>query len=461
LDRVIIAIPYTSIIEQTADVYRSIFGNDAVLEHHSAVAAKNELNDPLSSRDVWARLASENWDAPIVVTTTVQLFESLFANRPSSCRKLHNIVNSVLILDEVQTLPPELLTPILDVLQELVDHYEVSVILCTATQPALQHSPYFKGLKDVREIVSNPTRHFDALKRVQYTLPMQQEQWNWERVAAEMQTTDQCLVIVNTRTDALRLLDVLHDASTFHLSTLLCGAHRRDVLDEVRRRLESGEPCRLISTQVVEAGVDLDFPMVLRTVGPLDRIVQAAGRCNREGRHTSGRVVIFRPEDGHLPPGAYRVGTDNAMSLLNQSQCDLHNPSLYQIYFERLYQGLELDAKNIQALRQALDYPEVARRFRLIDDETEAVVVHYTSQAGRRQDLKGLLGMIREQKDVPRWAIRRLQPYLVNVRTRLIPEYHKEGFLYEIAPGLWEWLGSYDYLRGLAVVNRDPAELVV
>jgi CRISPR-associated endonuclease/helicase Cas3 len=149
------------------------------------------------------------------------------------------------------------------------------------------------------------------------------------------------------------------------------------------------------------------------------------------------------------------------MSLLNQPQCDLHNPALYQIYFERLYQGLELDAKNIQALRQALDYPEVAQRFRLIDDDTEAVVVHYTSQADGRQGLKGLLGMIREQKEIPRWAMRRLQPYLVNVRTRLIPEYHKEGFLYEIAPGLWEWLGSYDYLRGLVVANRDPAELVV
>jgi CRISPR-associated endonuclease/helicase Cas3 len=308
------------------------------------------------------------------------------------------------------------------------------------------------------------------LKRVQYALPMQHERWSWERVAAEMQGMEQCLVIVNTRTDALRLLDVLHDSSSAgpkgqqglkHLSTLLCGAHRREVLHEVRRRLHSGDPCHLISTQVVEAGVDLDFPMVLRAVGPLDRIVQAAGRCNREGRLATGTVVIFWPEDDKVPPGAYRTGTDTAITLLNQLQSDLHDPSLYQTYFERLYQGLDLDAKAIQGLRQALDYPEVAQRFRLIDDDTEAVVVPYKSQAGEGQEIKGLLGMIREQNEIPRWAMRRLQPYLVNVRSRLIPEYHKEGFLYEIAPGLWEWLGGYDSLRGIVAANRDPAELVI
>jgi CRISPR-associated endonuclease/helicase Cas3 len=349
----------------------------------------------------------------------------------------------------------------LDVLQELVAHYKVSVVLCTATQPALQHSPHFKGLRDVREIVPDPTRYFAALKRVRYTLPMQHERWTWERVAAEMQSTEQCLIVVNTRTDVLRLLDELPGADTFHLSTLLCGAHRRDVLNEVRNRLRRGDPCHLVSTQVVEAGVDLDFPMVLRAVGPLDRIVQAAGRCNREGRLEAGDVVIFWPEDGKVPPGAYRTGTDTAMSLLNQPHTDLHDPILYQTYFERLYQGLELDAKGIQQLRQALDFPEVARRFRLIDDDTEAVVVHYTSPVTDEQQIRSLLAVIREQNEIPRWALRRLQPYLVNIRRRLIPEYHREGFLHELTPGLWEWLGGYDFLRGLVVTNRDPAELVI
>jgi CRISPR-associated endonuclease/helicase Cas3 len=171
--------------------------------------------------------------------------------------------------------------------------------------------------------------------------------------------------------------------------------------------------------------------------------------------------VIFWPEDGKIPPGAYRTGTDTAMGLLNQPQIDLHNPGLYQTYFERLYQGLELDAKDIQKLRQALDFPEVARRFRLIDDDTEAVVVPYTSTVSGAQQIKSLLTVIREQNEIPRWALRRLQPYLVNIRRHFIPEYHREGFLHELTPGLWEWLGGYDFLRGLVATNRDPAELVI
>jgi CRISPR-associated endonuclease/helicase Cas3 len=458
LDRVIVAIPYTSIIEQTADVYRAIFGTESVLEHHSAVSAPDDPSDPLSYQDVWPRLASQNWDAPIVVTTTVQLFESLFANRPSACRKLHNIARSVVILDEVQTLPPELLAPILDVLQDLVDHYQVSVMLCTATQPALQDGPYLKGMREVREIIVDPGRYFVALKRVCYELPTHEERWTWERVATEMRSVDQGLAIVNTKQDALRLLDALNDPAAFHLSTLLCGAHRRDVLQEIRRRLETGETCRLVSTQVVEAGVDLDFPLVLRALGPLDRIVQAAGRCNREGRHTEGRVVIFVPEEGAIPRGAYDTGTATALSLLNLPGADLHDPLLYRTYFERLYQAIDLDKKRIQDLREELDYPEVAHRFRLIEDDTAPIVVR---PDGYRHEVDNLLSSLGHVGEPPRWLLRRLQPYIVGARTRLIPDYHREGLLNEVAPGVWEWLGQYDAVRGLTVANRDPADLVV
>ena len=451
----------TSIIEQTADVYRNIFGETCVLEHHSAVITEHEGCDPLSYHEVWSRLASENWDAPIVVTTTVQLFESLFARRPSTCRKLHNVAHSVLVLDEVQTLPPKLLTPILDVLQELVEHYRVSVVLCTATQPALQDSPYLTGLRDIREIVPDPSQYFAALRRVHYTLPSANETWEWERVASEMQKTAQCLAIVNTKSDALKLLDALNDPLALHLSTLLCGAHRRDVLHEVRRRLAAGESCRLIATQVVEAGVDLDFPLVLRAVGPLDRIVQAAGRCNREGRLASGRVIVFSPAEGKVPPGEYDVGTDTARSLLSRPHVDLHDPALYQTYFQLLYQAVETDAKGIQALRQTLDYPEVAQRFRLIEDDTAAVVVRYKRPSSDHSEAERLLRIVQQQREVPRWALRRLQPYLVNVRTRLISDYHRQGLLGEITPGLWEWLGGYDFVRGLVITNRDPAELVI
>ncbi|HJT77311.1 MAG TPA: CRISPR-associated endonuclease Cas3'', partial [Gemmataceae bacterium] len=226
-DRVIVAIPYTSIIEQTAKVYRDIFQGEGVLEHHSAVGDRDEEESPVTARQQWARLASENWDAPIIVSTTVQLFESLFANRPSKARKLHNLARSVLILDEVQTLPPHLLDPVLDVLGQLVEHYGVSVVLCTATQPSLGANRYAKGLSGrLREIVPDPERYFQALKRVEYETHMG-EKWGWERVAEEMRTSPQALTVVNTKKDALALLTALgEDPSALHLSTQMCGAHR-------------------------------------------------------------------------------------------------------------------------------------------------------------------------------------------------------------------------------------------
>ena len=315
--RIIVAIPYTSIIDQTAQVYRRIFGDENILEHHSAVTPREDEDHFVQQQ--WTRLAAENWDAPIVVTTTVQLFESLFANRPAACRKLHNLAQSIIILDEVQTLPTGLLAPILEVVQQLVDHYGVTVVLSTATQPSLvdSGSPYLKGLRgEIREIVPDPARYFQALKRVSYDCPG--EAWSWERVAQEMAAEPQCLAVVNTKKDALALLDALNDPEALHLSTLLCMAHRRKVMEGIKVRLATGQPCRVVATQVVEAGVDLDFPVVLRAMGPLDRIVQAAGRCNREGRLSQGRVIIFQPAEGQIPPGDYRAGHDIARAMLNR-----------------------------------------------------------------------------------------------------------------------------------------------
>ncbi len=457
LERVIVAIPYTSIIEQTAKVYREIFGEEWVLEHHSAVGFGAESCDPVSRQDVWARLASENWDAPIVVTTTVQLFESLFANRTQPCRKLHNIAGSVLILDEVQTLPVHLLDPILDVLQELTDHYRVTVVLCTATQPAFTDGQYLKGLRNVREIIPNPSRHFSALKRVRYEYPLAGERWSWDRAAEEMRAISQALAVVNTKKDAFALLDALNDPIALHLSTQMCGAHRLATLAEVRRRLDTAEPCRLVATQVVEAGVDIDFPLVLRVIGPLDRIVQAAGRCNREGKLKEGRVVIFDPVEGSSPPGIYRTGLDTAISLL-ANQCDLHEPETYRKYFQLLFQAADLDSKEVQSSRKFLDYPTVANKFRMIDDDSAPAVVSWPES---RDEINRLLGLIRSGGEAPRWAFRRLQPYIVSIRSRLIPSYQQKGLLQEVAPGLWEWLGGYDKVRGLVESGRDPETLVL
>jgi CRISPR-associated endonuclease/helicase Cas3 len=326
--RVIYVIPYTSIIEQTADVFRGIFQGlepDPVIEHHSNAEADGSQENHKS------RLACENWDAPVVVTTSVQFFESLFAARTSRCRKLHNIVNSVVVLDEAQLLPPEFLQPILDVLNLLARHYGVSVVLSTATQPALSTREYFdpgqnlRGLDGVRELMAGgpfvqaPDELYQKLKRVEVRLPADwQAPVSWESLAAELQAHDRVLCVVNRRRDVRDLFKLMPEG-TLHLSALMCGAHRSEAIRRIKQRLKAGEPVRVVSTQLVEAGVDLDFPVVYRALAGLDSIAQAAGRCNREGLLEQGRVVVFVPPQA-APPGHLRKAEDASRSVLHEIQ---------------------------------------------------------------------------------------------------------------------------------------------
>src|SRR5215217_1045624 len=477
LDRMIFAVPYTSIIEQTAGEFRKIFGGlgeGAVLEHHSGVRderAPDRARDPeeaerLHEARTRARLASQNWDAPLIVTTTVQLFESLFANRTSRCRKLHNISRSVILLDEVQTLPLKLLDSIVSVLRELARRYEVSVVLCTATQPALEtDSRYLEGFEpgSVKDLVpeERASEHFRELRRVEYETPM--ESWSWEEAAGRLKKatpTRRAMAVLNSRRDALAMLDALDDDSALHLSTLLCGANRRDVLEEVRRRLQEKEPCLLVATQVVEAGVDLDFPAVFRAVGPLDRIVQAAGRCNREGRMDGpGRVVVFWPEEGRGPRGEYESARAQTEMLLRREGFDLHDPAVFREYFELMYQLVHTDGKGIQELRRAFDYPEVAARFRLIEDNTVPVIVDYEEQDKRLEEgRRRLIERIRREGALRPGDHRRLQPYTVGLFERDFEE--RKWAMQEVAEGVWRWTGEYDPVRGIVDVRGDPADLV-
>lgn len=433
-------------------------GGNIVLEHHSAVDVPE--NDDEENGTSWVRLASENWDAPIIVTTTVQLFESLFSNKTSRCRKLHNIVNSVIILDEVQTLPTHLLTPILDILRQLVSFYGVSVLFCTATQPALDNSPYLKGIENVREIAPDPARLFMELKRVNFDPVAKVEKWDWKRVADEIRNESQALVVVNTKKDSVSLLDTLSDETALHLSTLLCGAHRRDVLKKVRACLASGLSCRLIATQVVEAGVDFDFPLVLRAIGPLDRIIQAAGRCNRENcLAEGGRVVVFDPAEGSIPKGDYRSGTDTARNLIGVDGFDFHDPAMYTTYFRKLYQVVDTDVPKIQELRKHYRFKDVSDNFQMIKDASMPVVVRYRGIDGTDREVDHLLSSLKYLP--PRTALRRLQPYIVNIRTYSLQQYQNKGWVRELLPGLWEWIGMYHPVKGLIEAAIDPEFLVI
>lgn len=451
--RVIAAIPYTSITEQTAGVYRGIFGSGAVLEHHSAAKQEERGDGEPTAGHSWQRLAAENWDAPVVVTTTVQLFESLLGHRVSTSRRLHNLCDSVLILDEVQMLPAKYLAPILDVLRSLVEHFGVTVLLSTATQPDYTHAA-IKG----EEIAPDPAMTFDRLRRVRYAFDA--EPWTWEQAAERLAGEHQAMIVLNTKKDALRVLAQM-GGDALHLSTNLCGAHRRDVLDDVRRRLRDRERCLLVATQVVEAGVDLDFPAVYRAMGPLDRIIQAAGRCNREGLLPEGRVTVFRPLEGGLPPGAYRTATQLSGIDLDRA-IDLDDPSALAPWFRRLYGTVDTDAEGIQKLRERMDYPEVSRRFRMIEDDAHDVVVPY-GDAKARSAVEEAVRRLRAKAGSARLLMRDVRPYIVGLGGRDIKRAAGKGFLEPVIDGVWEWTGPealYDPVRGLVADGGDEELLL-
>lgn len=406
LRRIIYVIPYTSIIEQTADVFRGVFEGiepAPVIEHHSNLEAENETAK--------SRIASENWDAPIVVTTNVQFFESLYAARPSRCRKLHNIANSVVILDEAQLLPPEHLAPILDALRQLIEHYGVTVVLSTATQPELHKTRsdafghvQLQGLGEVRELAPDPARLYRELERVQVTLPTSPEQRrSWEDIAGELAEHERVLCIVNRRDDAATLWGLL-PADTLHLSARMCGAHRATMIAEIRRRLAAGEQVRVVSTQLVEAGVDLDFPVVYRAMAGLDSIAQAAGRCNREGKLPGkGRVIVFNPPKPS-PSGLLLKAEQAAVNVLASSSGEPLTPINYARYFDHFYGGVNshdkggvMDLLHRDAARGEIQFRTAAQRFRLIPDEGQrqilvgwgegAELIELLKQIGPKRDL--------------------------------------------------------------------------
>lgn len=388
LCRVIYAVPFTSVVEQTARVFRDALGRDAVLEHHSFLEAPKDKDEGFR----W-RLASENWDAPLVVTTTVQLFESFFASRTSRLRKLHNVAGSVLVLDEAQALPPGVLEPVTALLDQLVRHYKVTVVLCTATQPAL--GAVFKKLPKPTEIAPAPELLFDALERVATEWPAEGTRLSWEDLAARMAIEPQCLAIVNSRADCRTLHGLLPEGRV-HLSTRQCAAHRLALLKVIRNRLRRGEPCRVVSTTLVEAGVDLDFPAVFRAMAGLDSLAQAAGRCNREGKlPDKGRFVVFRP-DGK-PPHQFAQAIEAAEAALRGHGEAPFRPPAFEKFFHELYWSqathdsydmagkLGLGAGKPRVTPSGFDFRfrSAAEAFRMIDDNQEPLIIPYGSKAER------------------------------------------------------------------------------
>ena len=422
--RVIYAIPYTSIIEQNADVFKRAAGNDAVLEHHSNFKFKENEDEDGHGNSNLHRLACENWEAPVVVTTNVQFFESLFANRPSRCRKLHNIANSVIILDEAQMIPDEYLTPCLAALQCLQRDYGCTIVICTATQPAFGSA--WPDSQRTTEIIKDTQSLFNALKRVSVSYI---GTLGHEALADRISSHKQTLCIVNTRGAARNIFTILPEGEgNFHLSTLMCAQHRTEILDAIRVRLRDGACCRVVSTQLVEAGVDIDFPVVYRAAAGIDSIAQAAGRCNREGKQTQGFVYVFNPEEG-IPKGWLGHTAALGLSLFDEVDDVLSQEAVRRYFTQRYNDGGigALDRKDILAQLDAgsngnIPFAEVSSKFRFIESQTEQIIIPY-------DDLCQAILAEAETSKYPAKYMRRLQRYMLGVYKQDYDALAQKGYI--------------------------------
>lgn len=443
MKRIIYVIPYTSIIEQTAREFKDIFGEDNVLEHHSNF----DFDDDEGKIKNKLKLSSENWDMPFIVTTNVQFFESLFAHKPSRCRKLHNIANSIVIFDEVQMLPIDYLKPCIEAIKQLVQNFNSTVVMCSATQPPFDK--YFKELKPI-DICENHAALYDVFKRTEIITRNVIES---NILAQELNKKEQVLCIVNTRKHALKVFSMLEKESSFHLSTLMCPVHRKEIVRTIKQRLKDKLPCRVCSTRLIEAGVDVDFPTVFRAMSGLDGIIQAAGRCNREGRLkvdgrlVKGKVHVFIPEKEFVQhqPEAFKRPIGAAESIIRNFE-DISSPSAIEAYFNELYEltGEGIDVKKItdRLERDAINFnfcfEDIAYDFKLIENTTIPVIIPYDEKACE------LIEKL-SYSDYKSGILRSLQPYTVGI--------------YENEFKSLFGMGAFDFISNGGITSKESAIL--
>ena len=462
LKRIIIAIPYTSIIVQTASVLREIFGEENVLEHHSNVDPERIKDEKLKEK---TKLATENWDYPIIITTNVQLFESMFSNKPSVCRKLHNIVNSVIILDEVQTLPKEFLQPIVDSLKTYNRLFKVSVLLTTASQPVLSGliegcnpQKAFSGIEHINEIIPEELKLHEKLRRLK--LSIDNEGKSYDEIAEKLILHKKVLCIVNTRKDAQEIFRRLpKEGITLHLSKNMCPAHISETIARIKATLkdESQEIIRVVSTQLIEAGVDIDFPVVYRQEAGLDSILQAAGRCNREGNNSICTTYVFSlAKERNLPRD---IQAANYARLNLDKSSDWFAPSTMKEYFKQLYcRTVSFDKKDIKESlykREELYFAEGAEKFQLIEETDISVIVYWKYS-------KDLVNQLL-QFGPSYMLMKKLAKYTVNLHEDDFKKLKGMGVVSEKKEGLFivEYQQQYDSFLGLQIDNNWTNEILI
>jgi CRISPR-associated endonuclease/helicase Cas3 len=462
LRRVIVVVPYTTIIEQNATVYCEALGVTNVIEHHASID-EDARYEAYRDSELRRRLATENWDAPVIVTTTVQFFESLFSNHPSRCRKLHNVARSVVILDEAQCLPAQFLTCLVEGMRELVETYGSTVVISTATQPALGRRPSLpEGLETVNEIIRNPSALGAALRRVDVHWPDPgADAVPYSELAEQVAGHDQVLAVVHLRSDARNLASLLPRPGRYHLSALMCAAHRTTVLGQVRDALRQGSRCRLVATPLIEAGVDVDFPVVYRALAGLDSLAQAAGRCNREGVLERGRFIVFKAESSP-PAGILRMGLDATISMLARhgAALSIEGGVFFAEYFRMLYHAVDRDRKGVQPEREQFNFASVADKVRLVEDGYRRPIVVLWGEAEAR--------LVAYRRHPARDTLRALQPYIVQITDRELMKLRSIGAAEEVCDGLAALTVPYRHLYdarfGLVADENaaaDPEALIV
>lgn len=463
MDRIIYAVPYLSIIEQTGTIFKQILGEDSIVEHHSSIDVAHGTENQQN------RLLTENWDHPLIVTTNIQLFESLFSSKTTKLRKIHNLTNSVIILDEAQMIPPDFLQPIIRVMKELVKYYNVTFILCTATQPAFgsRDSINFKfdGIDNAVELAPDPSKLFEDLVRVKINKP-EDRKYTHTEIAHEINKNHQCLVIVNRKEDAFGIYSHIYGCK-YYLTTNLCAEHRRNILTQIKDHLGRNESVIVVSTQLIEAGVDIDFPVVFRAVSGLDSIAQAAGRCNREGllkdsngNSKYGEVFLFHPEKSS-PVGHLRQAEQAGMACINQFD-NLINPEAFESYFNELFWvkgDLGLDKHGIHKLGQILYFEEINEKFRIIKEDVKQVIVPYGDGKSIIEEIQAIQ---KKKWNIDYKIIKKAQRYSVNIRTDIYSRLLSDGVIFEVE-GIVGYLENtlyYDDLVGFQISAKEQ-ELII
>ena len=468
--RIIIAIPFTSIIVQTAKILKGIFGEENVLEHHCNFFVDDETDDEELKERIC--MATSNWDYPIIVTTNVQLFESMFSNKASDCRKLHNLANSVIILDEVQALPTEYINPILEILKVYKNHFGVSVLFMTASQPILcgTHKSWsnkiFKGIapKDWHEIIPFSEQLHDKLRRVE--IKAEKNEFSYEDIANKLCKYPRVLCIVNSRKDAKEIFDKLPKEGSFHLSRLMCPVDVQSKIGKIQNALQAeASIVRVVSTQLIEAGVDMDFPVVFRQEAGLDSIIQAAGRCNREGKNKFGHTYVFKLD--HRPIKGSLSDAINAFNLFKQDNYDdwLSPKAMYD-YYKWLYKEADFDKEHIEKECgwdneedcPAINFETIHQKFKLIENDGIGIIALTNNN-------RELLRQIKAEGKIDQQKLKQLGKYTVNICRRDFDKLLSQGLLEEIIPlsGIFQTISvdQYNIDIGLVFDNIFLNELLI